>query len=515
MCKYFLSRWKLCTERDKIVDAHMEFLNPEDKRARTIKLFIGYALIAVLIGLATMILVYLAQGYGYNPGKGVSQNGLLFVDSKPVSADVYIDNQQKAKTDARLTLSEGTHLVGLKRDKYRDWSKTVNVSGGTVVYLLYPRLFPIDIALGITQAYATPPAWVSQSPDRHWLIMQPKIDSLSIVVNDLLKPTNEPKTLVLPSSQVPAENGTYGTIVPIEWSDDNRHLLIQQTLPSGKVSYIVIDREDISQTVNISAKLNFSGTAKVVLRDKKYDKYYVHDASNGNLQVADLKSGLQAGAIATGVVAYKAYANDIILYVTYVNAKPGEANVMILNNQTDLYMLQSLQRDSDSRYLLDVAKFDNSWYYITAAVSGKKAILYRDPLSKVKPGNTKPINPRLALLINNPQFASFSDNARFISLQSGKQFVVFDAELNRVYRYESTLSLATTQQAKWMDGHRMTAVTDGKVQVFDFDGLNLQALTASRPEYSAYFDRDYQYLYTLVPQADGSVGLQNGKLVVD
>jgi hypothetical protein len=84
-----------------------------------------------------------------------------------------------------------------------------------------------------------------------------------------------------------------------------------------------------------------------------------------------------------------------------------------------------------------------------------------------------------------------------------------------VYRYESPLAIAGTQQAKWMDGHRLTAVTDGKVQVFDFDGTNLQTLVASRPEFTPYFDRDYQYIYTLVPQADGHTGLQNGKLIVN
>ena len=67
----------------------MEFLSPKEKRARTIKLFTGYALIAVLIGLATLVLVYLAQGYGYDPQKGVSRSGLVFFAAHKIRRVVY------------------------------------------------------------------------------------------------------------------------------------------------------------------------------------------------------------------------------------------------------------------------------------------------------------------------------------------------------------------------------------------------------------------------------------------
>jgi hypothetical protein len=321
--------------------------------------------------------------------------------------------------------------------------------------------------------------------------------------------------MTIPLAQISNEKGSYGTIIAIEWSDDNRHLLLKQTLPSGKEAYISFDHEDVAQTINITNKIKLASPLKLVLRDKKYDKYYAQDPVNGNIQTADLKNGLQTVPIITGAISFKSYADNLILYTTLVNAKPNAVNVMVLSNQTDSYKLQDLPIDANSHYLLDIAKYDNSWYYVTASASDKKAILYRDPLAKAAPNNTVPISPRLALLIDSPQFVSFSDNARFISMQNGKKFVIFDAELNRVYRYESPLAIAGTQQAKWMDGHRLTAVTDGKVQVFDFDGTNLQTLVASRPEFTPYFDRDYQYIYTLVPQADGHTGLQNGKLIVN
>jgi hypothetical protein len=492
----------------------MEFLSPKEKKARTIRLFTGYALIAVLIGLATLVLVYLAQGYGYDPQKGVSQSGLVFFSAKPGTADIYIDGQQKDKTDARLTLSEGVHQVSLKKDKYRDWSKTINVDGGSVLYLLYPRLFPVNIPLGITQAFAIPPAWASQSLDRRWLLLQSKADTPTIMTLDLLKPTADPKSVTLPAAQLITDGTGFGTFSPVEWSDDNRHLLLKQTLANGKSAYIMYDREDVAQTFNVTKKLSLPDGYTLTLRNKNYDRYYAFNQSTGELRSADVKNGLQTVATVTGVVSFKSFADDLILYTTYNGATADQANVFVLNGATDTYRLQTLPRDANGHYLLDMAKYENSWYYITASSSDKKALLYKDPLSKAKPGNTTAISPRLALLINNPQFASFSDNTRFMGLQSGKQFVVYDAELTRVYRYQSTLTIAATQQAKWMDGHRFSVVADGKNSVFDFDGTNLQTLVNSRQEFPVYFDRDYQYVYSLVPQADGRTGLQNGQIIL-
>jgi len=115
----------------------------------------------------------------------------------------------------------------------------------------------------------------------------------------------------------------------------------------------------------------------------------------------------------------------------------------------------------------------------------------------------------------NPQSVSFSDNARFIAMQSGKKFVVFDAELNRIYRFDSALPIADTQIAKWMDGHRLDVVTNSKVQVFDFDGTNIQTLTASRDSFVPYFDKDYNIMMTFMPQADGRTGLQTSQLIIN
>lgn len=473
----------------------------------------GYALIAVLIGLATLILVYLAQGYGYDPAKGVSQSSLVFFGAKPGPANIYIDGEKKDQTDTRLTIGEGTHKVMLKKDKYRDWTKTLNVEGGSVMYVQYPRLFPANIPLGITKTFTGSPLWASQSLDRHWLLIQPKAQDPSLVLVDLLKPQTDSTSIQIPSTLLSSDKNGYGRFEPVEWSDDNKHVLLRQVLDSGKKSYIVLNIDVPAETLNLTDQLKLSDNFTITLRDKAYDKYYAFNSSANNLQRADLKNGLQADAILTGVIAYKSHGDDVVIYISYDGAEASKASVRILSG-SDKYTLQPVKRDDQNKYLLDVAKYDGNWYYTAGSKSENKVILYRNPLSKASPNNTTPISPRLALVINSPQFVSFSDTARFIAVQSGKQFVVFDAELSRVYRYESEMNIAQEMQARWMDGHRLSVIADGKAYVFDFDGTNTQQLVNSRQQFNLYFDRDYKYVYSLIQQADGNTGLQNGQIVL-
>jgi hypothetical protein len=75
----------------------MEFLTPKQKKEKARRLYIGYGLLSVLIGLATYILISTALGYEIFSTKGdIVQNGLLFVDSSPGNADIYINGKKES-----------------------------------------------------------------------------------------------------------------------------------------------------------------------------------------------------------------------------------------------------------------------------------------------------------------------------------------------------------------------------------------------------------------------------------
>jgi hypothetical protein len=493
----------------------MEFLDPAAKKARTIRLFIGYALLAVVVALATTILVYQAQGFGYDRDKGVTRNGLLFINAKPSQATITMDGQEFSnKTDTRMTLLEGSHTIKLNVDKYREWTKQFNIEGGEVKYLQYPVLFPKDIPLGITRVLPASPTLVSQTPDRHWLIYQETANSGVIKIVDLLKPNDDPLIETLSTAVLPIEKGSRGTLKAVEWSDDNRHLLLSQTLPSGAINYIQFDRENVDQSINLTIALKLTADQVVSLLDKKFDKFYLFSESRGELRTATTKNNEVSNPVLTGVVAFKPHGDNLIYYVTYEGAKPNEANLEVLSDLKNKTSLKPIARDASNKYLLEVTKFNGTWIYAVGAPSKEFVYLYRNPLSRASANTATQAPPQVSLRISNPQYISFSDNARFLAIQSGKQFVVYDSEDTRIFRYEVQLNIGLAQQAKWMDGHRITVNSDGRVYVFDFDGSNTQNLVASQPGFEPYFDRDFNYMYTFVKESGGKIGFQSAQLIL-
>jgi hypothetical protein len=151
----------------------MDFLDPRKRRSHNIRLFVGYFLISIVIGLATIILVYAAYGYGINTKTGqIIQNGLLFVDSKPGGADIYLNNQKRStQTAARLVLPSGFYNLRIQKDGYQSWQRSFILDEHTVSRYVYPFLFPTKPITFNLKNYTSVPQIITQSPDRHWLLL--------------------------------------------------------------------------------------------------------------------------------------------------------------------------------------------------------------------------------------------------------------------------------------------------------------------------------------------------------
>jgi hypothetical protein len=56
----------------------------------------------------------------------------LAIDSTPAGADIEIDGAFVGNTPSTLTIAPGSHQVTVKKKGFSDWTKTLNVTGGTV-----------------------------------------------------------------------------------------------------------------------------------------------------------------------------------------------------------------------------------------------------------------------------------------------------------------------------------------------------------------------------------------------
>ena len=68
----------------------MDFLDPEITKRKNRHLYIGYFLFGILILLGTVILVYLAYGFGLGKNGAVYQNGLIYIGSTPNGSNIKI-----------------------------------------------------------------------------------------------------------------------------------------------------------------------------------------------------------------------------------------------------------------------------------------------------------------------------------------------------------------------------------------------------------------------------------------
>lgn len=56
----------------------------------------------------------------------------VMVDSTPAGADIEIDGAFVGNTPSTVAIATGVHQIAVKKKGYTDWTKTLNVSGGTV-----------------------------------------------------------------------------------------------------------------------------------------------------------------------------------------------------------------------------------------------------------------------------------------------------------------------------------------------------------------------------------------------
>lgn len=477
----------------------MEFLDPKKQRAHLIRLFTGYILIGIALILTTVILLYQAYGFGIKNGE-VIQNGLIFVSSKPGSADIYVNGKKRSETtNSRLLLPAGQYSFELQRQGYNPWKRAINLEGGTVQRFDYPMLFPAKLTTNVTKRYDMQPRIATQSPDRRWVLIQVAADYRTFEVFDTAKSDKAPLAVTVPSNVSNLTGETHSWKL-VEWANNNNHVLMQHTATSANKAsseYVLLNREKPEESVNLT---NLLGTnpARIDLRDKKHDQYFVYTQEDQRLSTASLEQP-QLTPLLDQVLGFKSYGNDMVLYATDRGAESGKVLIRLHDNDRS-YTLRSVA--ASPAYMLELTKYSGNWLMVAGGSSENRTYIYKDPVAKLNEKPDAPLVPIQVLKTENPSYVSFSDNARFIMTENGQQFSVYDAEYDKRYAFTTKAPLDAGQtHARWMDGHRLTYVSNGKIEVLDYDNTNTATLAATEVPYGAFFDRDYEVLYALDAQA--------------
>lgn len=471
----------------------MDFLDPKKRRAHNIRLMLGYCLVGLALLLASTLLLFTAFGYGINRSTGeVIQNGLLFVDAHPEQARITLNGQDKGDTDGRFVLEAGSYTLELRRDGYRDWKRQFTLEGGNIVRLVYPFLFPEKLTSKDIVAYNAAPDMVSSSPDRRWIVSHVPDALTTLQITDTGNKQLPTTSISLAPTLFGTHTGTQ-TLEAVEWSTDNKHLLVKFNFDGG-YDYLILDREKPEESLSVSQTFGKAFT-KVTLRDKASDQLYLYDG-NGGVLISGRTGDKTTAPVVSGVTNFWPYKNNTILYATNTDA-PAEKSIIKLKEGASTYTIREVMRAD--KVLLNMAEFDGDTYVVTGSVADGKVYVYKNPVATLKDNSKKVLLHTLLMKLDNPEFLTFSANTRFIAIQSAAKFDVYDLETKNQYKYDTALKLAPAQKASWMDGHRLMLVSEGKMNVFDYDGTNKQTLVNASAAFIPAFDRDYNQLFTVSP----------------
>jgi PEGA domain len=479
----------------------MDYLDPKKKKQKKARIMFMYALLGVAIAIATVVMVYLVNGYTVDRQTGeVVQNSLLYLDTKPESAEIYINGEkQRGRTDARLVLPAGSYKVEMKRDGYRTWNRDLLLEGAKLRRLTYARLIPekIDTELGVGLASA--PNMVTQSIDKRWLVHAFAESPLLMRVIDLERPVIQVIDIQLPLNLLTAPVG--GVWEVIDWADDDKTFLARYTTATA-TEYVLINREDPSQSKNIQKLFPTTIFTHVELRARKNDQLYLFDKTSGDV-FRGLVTNPNLELVQSNVVDFMPYEDDIFLFISTNNAAEGMV-VANLQYGSETLKLREIKK-SDAGYLLAISKLGNSLVMGVGSRAENRVAVYNDPVNALKKNDfsTLPV-PTTVLKVENPQELLISADSSIIVAHGGKSFASHEFEADRSYNYSIDANLDEGSKLRWLDGQHLSFSIAGKQHIMDFDGSNHHEIFAGSASLGSFVDKDFDFLFSyLEPEVVG------------
>jgi hypothetical protein len=451
----------------------MEFLSPQQKKKRAHKLYLGYMLLGVLVLLATYVLISSARGYDLLSTKGdVIQNGLLFIDSRPNGADIYVNGAKESNgTNAKLSLPDNTYDIVLKKQGYRDWSAKVGLIGGTVEFLTYPRLLPSITTLVKTDAITSPQLSATlQSRDKQMLSLVDQSTPNQVKIYDLSSPAVAPSAVSISEDSVGGK--PIKSVELVEWAGDNLHFLTRVFTADGQYVYVIMAKDN-SGPQNISQLFTLSGAERVGFWDGKWDRLYIHTPGGGVLLANTKDKSVSAQSLVSEPIAeIYPFGGGKFAYVTTV----GTETMLKFYSESKVYTVLTVP---DQKQPLLVKNFGyNRNDYIAVAGGGlDKSYVFKNFEQAIK----KSTSGRVGAFLLDPiasKTLDVSRGGRFVLFADQDHISTYDIEQKLLSRFN--IGSTKPSQLGWYDDTRLFELgSDSKLQILDFDGANIYDIASS------------------------------------
>jgi len=463
--------------------------------------------------LIVTFLVFIIMGYRIDTDNGkIEQTALVQLASVPSSADVLVDGVKiSAQTPTKTVVLEGEHNFLVKKPGYATWEKTLSVKSGTLTWLNYVRLIPLDHEASVQQTYSSMYGSLP-APDKKHLVLQYEKNLPSFGIVDVTSDKISSTNVTIDSSQYTdgSKTGVVHSFGLAEWDQDGRYILIKHTYGIKK-EWLVIDIKNTQTIKNISKttsidfdRLEFSGTSGNIF----YGLY------GGNISKFDISSSQSVSKVLiSGVTSFDLYKTDVITYIGNVNSGEKQSRVVGLYREGDAepHILRTV--DSLNKELLSIATaryFDEDYVAIS---EGNKITVFHGSYPSSGSQDSSSLELQTVFTTKSPvRQLSMSPTGDYVLAQYGGMLTSYEVEHDRLNEFKVSED-ADMPNLKWLDADHVYAIFDGSLHMLEFDGGNMASINLATVGHAVLLTQTGRYLYS-IGESEKGYALQRVRLTL-
>ncbi len=474
---------------------------------RTI-IFITMVISVVVIVTGTILFIL---GYRLDGMNGrIEQGALVQFDSQPSGAQVTIDGKRiNSQTSTKRTVVAGEHSFLVQKDKYQPWTKQLTLDAGTLTWLDYIRLVPVDLQKQTVRSYEQVYG-EKAAPDLQTIAIQEFAATPKFEIIDIR--SKEVKSVEVSLPEDVYSEATTADVTHVftmhRWSEDGRFMLLKHDF-KDQSEWIVMDTENVAASVNITRALSIA-LSDVQFAGANGSSFY--GLSDGVVRKLDLSNATISRGLVTNVTSFSLYETNTLTYVGH-DIKDTTKNVVgfYRDGAAEPYVIRTT--NADVALSIATTKYFNDDYI--AVTEGLRTTVLK--------GHYPSVNQKLDDAMQSiKEFTSpspvtelsFGPNGDYLVAQSGLLFMSYELEHDRLNTATLQTSETDAHELHWLDDAYLWAVYDGHASMREFDGTNVHVIMPVEPGFDVTLSQNGRYFYG-VNKTDGTYRLERVTMILE
>lgn len=487
------------------------FKRPTQKQQLFERVAVSVLAIVLVVSVVT-VTIFFTLGYRLDSDSGKLQQGaLLQFDSRPNGANVWINGEYAGvRTGGKKMVLAGEQVVTFARSGYQDWGRKLDIRSGTLTWLDYVRLVPVNRPVETSASFDGVNKGLA-SPDRKKYLVQESNSSLTYKLADLTSDTVKIDEQIIQPDFLVGENMTLLEGEPfavdiVKWDQGSRYLLAKAT--KGDIrKWLVIDTQNIDSSRNVSDSLNVDIEHVDFVGNDGRTLYAL--LTDGTLRKLDLGNQTISRALVSGVSAFNV--NHETKVVGYIGVDQNDSARAVAGVYRDGDASGYVLRGTVTGAPLSVssATYHGSDYFAVSEGNSVAVLRGNYPRSEAEVSLLK---VRDTIRLDDPVLSvSFSATGRFLVAQSESQTLGYETEHRR---YNVGSASGSSGAVNWLDAAYIWNTVDGSLKIRDFDSSNISDIMKVLPGYDATLSQSGRYIYAIGTNND-TPALQRVRMILN